>query len=78
MTDDLKAPERTFDHPYELSHSDGEWWTLKSNGFVVASFSLKTWGSAERIIEALPMVNRQRLREIANMTDMQIYEGVGE
>ena len=52
MTDDLKAPERTFDHPYELSHSDGEWWTLKSNGFVVASFSLKTWGSAERIIEA--------------------------
>lgn len=33
---------------------------------------------AAKDTEALPMVNRQRLREIANMTDMQIYEGVGE
>lgn len=33
---------------------------------------------AARDTEALPMVNRQRLREIAALTDKQVDEGVGE
>ena len=33
---------------------------------------------ATKDTEALPMVNRQRLREIAAMTDKQVDEGVGE
>ena len=33
---------------------------------------------AAKDTEALPMVNRQRLREIAAMTDKQVDEGVGE
>ncbi len=33
---------------------------------------------AARDTEALPMVNRQRLREIAKLTDNQVDEGKGE
>lgn len=33
---------------------------------------------AVRDTEALPMVNRQRLREIAALTDKQVDDGVGE
>ena len=33
---------------------------------------------AAKDTEALPMVNRQRLREIAALTDNQVDEGVGE
>lgn len=33
---------------------------------------------AAKDTEALPMVNRQRLREIAALTDKQVDEGVGE
>ena len=33
---------------------------------------------ATKDTEALPMVNRQRLREIAALTDKQVDEGVGE
>ncbi len=31
-----------------------------------------------RDTDALPMVNRQRLREIAALTDKQVDDGVGE
>lgn len=33
---------------------------------------------AARDTEALPMVNRQRLREIAALTDKQVDEGAGQ
>lgn len=33
---------------------------------------------AARDTEALPMINRQRLREIAALTDKQVDEGTGE
>ncbi len=48
------APEvaREFSPPYELTHADGDWWTLKAHGFVVATYSLTAWGSADKIIEA--------------------------
>ena len=48
------APDvaREFSQPYELTHADGDWWTLKAHGFVVATYSLKAWGSADKIIEA--------------------------
>jgi len=33
---------------------------------------------AAKDTEALPLVNRQRLREIAKLTDNQVDEGMGE